>query len=47
MKLSKTLEFFRNFENVENPKLQFCSPTNSTSYHIRRLIVALKLHPWR
>ena len=38
---------FRNFLKFANPKARFCSPTNSTSGHIRQLIVALKLHPWR
>ena len=40
-------ENFQNFENFENPRKQFCSPTNSTSFHISQLIVALKLHQWR
>ena len=39
------LEIFGNFQNFENPRWQFCSPTNSTSFHIRKWIVALKLHP--
>ena len=39
------LNFFRNFLNFQNPRSeQFCSPTNSTSFHISQLIVALKLH---
>ena len=29
------LEIFGNFQQFENPRLQFCSPTNSTSFHIR------------
>ena len=46
-KLSKILKILRNFQNFQNPRLQFCSPTNSTSVYIRKLIVGLKLHPWR
>ena len=46
-KMLKIFDFFGNFQNFENPRFQFCSPTNSTSFYLRKLIVALKLHPWR
>ena len=46
-KNAENLEILGNFQIFENPRSQFCSPTNSTSFHIRKLIVALKLHPWR
>ena len=43
-KKKKTFFFnFQNFQNFENPREQFRSPTNSTSFHISQLIVALKL----
>ena len=38
------LDFFQNLEKFENPRLQFCRATNSTSFHLSQLIVALKLH---
>ena len=34
-------ENFRNFQKFENPRHHFCSPTNSTSFHISQVIVAL------
>ena len=46
-KLLKILEILENFQKFQNPRWQFCSPTNSTSFHIRKFIVALKLHSWR
>ena len=46
-KLDLFLKIFQNFQNFENPRSQLCSPTNSTSFHISQLIVALKLHQWR
>ena len=41
----KIFENFGNFQKIENPRYQFCIPTNSTSFNIRQLIVALKLQP--
>ena len=38
------LKSFQNFHNFENPRYEFCSPTNYTSFHVSQLIVALKLH---
>ena len=46
-KMLKILEILGIYRNFQNSRYQFCSPTNSTSFHIRTLIVALKLHPWR
>ena len=37
--------FFRNIQNFENPRWQLCNPSNSTSFHISQLIVALTLAP--
>ena len=42
-KYLKILEIFQNLQNFENPRWQFCSPTNSPSFHIRELIVALTI----
>ena len=33
------------FQNFQNTRQQFCNPTNSTSFHIKQLIVALKTAP--
>ena len=44
-KLDLFLKIFQNFQNFENPRQQFCSHTNSTSFYISQLIVALKTAP--
>ena len=46
-KMDIFLKIFRYFQSFENPRQHFCSPINSTSFHISQLIVALKLHQWR
>ena len=46
----KNVENFGNFLGIFKilniRDSSFVAPTNSTSFHIRKLIVALKLHPW-
>ena len=41
----KVLEIFVIFQNFPNSRWQFCSPTNSTSFHIRKLICSFKTAP--
>ena len=46
-KIGHFFRIFRNFQNFEHPRYQFCSPINSTSFHLSLLIVSLKLHQWQ